>query len=114
MDKAKKTEFPVYLVGQTFTVPAAGASPVMNIPDKFGRKARVRSIFVPAGLDDMYLSIAKTGGGEPVLDHVSMASLRQDKPVPVVFPGGDYKVTFDNQTGAEKKTNFTLFVEYPE
>ena len=103
---------PMSMAGFPFTVPVAGLTDTIRVDNKFGKKARVKSIFVEENVSGVYISLSKTGGGEPILDKVSVGSLYQKFPVPLLFEGGDWKVVFTNTNSASVNVNLTLWIEY--
>jgi hypothetical protein len=102
----------LYLVGYGYTVPPSGVSETMKVDDKFGKKARVRAILVKQGLENVFMSLKRTGGGEDIIDKAEVSTLRQDYAVPCTFGGGDWKVTFASDRTDTVKVNLTLLVEY--
>ena len=102
----------VYLTGYRMSVPPAGNAATINVADKFGKKARVRSILVRADVAGIFMTLKKVGGGESIVESVDMGTLKQDRPVPLVFDGGDYTVQMESTRADTVTVPYTLIVEY--
>ena len=107
--------YSVHIEGKTFTIPVNGRlDGSMKIVDKFGGKARVCSILVAAGNDDIYLTVGKTGGAEKVIDNAALSTLKQNNPIALEFGAGDYDVTLRSRSvlTEEKIIDLSLYVKY--